>query len=170
MGVPVLLGAGSQRDVSTSQRSIEFRVPVAAQHPAAVNRLTLCSNAADGFVRIVRTGQRIMVDQGHIHPRSAGGIGLSGEMLIDAGRVYYIGWHEENHKRSLPPTPADSNRFPCLRRCLELQRHAPSRAHRHFSVLHEIAYTPPLDPIYSLAKTHDIQQFRTFRADANGPR
>lgn len=103
MGVPVLLGAGSQRDVSTSQRLIECRVPVAAQHPAAVNRLTLCSNAANGFVRIVRTGQRIMVDQGHIHPRSAGGIRLSGEILIDAGRVYYVGWHEENHKRSLPP-------------------------------------------------------------------
>ncbi len=98
MGVPVLLGAGSQRDVSTSQCLIECRVLVAAQHPAAVNRLTSCSNAANSFVRIVRTGQRIMVDQSHIHTRSAGGIRLSGEMLIDTGRVYHVGWHEEYHR------------------------------------------------------------------------
>ncbi|MEU7766138.1 hypothetical protein AB0B25_13530 [Nocardia sp. NPDC049190] len=98
MGVPVLLGAGSQYDVSTSQCLIECCVLVAAQHPAAVNRLTLCSNAANGFVRIIWTGQRIMVDQSHIHTRSAGGIRLSGEMLIDTGCVYHVGRHEKNHR------------------------------------------------------------------------
>src|SRR5262249_20777267 len=102
----VLIWAAAQHDVALRERLRELLVPLASQHPAAIDRRTgghRFGYAGHRPQSATTGGQYVMVDQRQIQARVTGSTRLVSEMIVGTTRPENIGREQQHHARMIPP-------------------------------------------------------------------